>query len=231
MNHHQLALAIPVHESATFSDFFWGDNSALQIHLESSLAHQGESQIYLWGQPGAGKSHLLQACCQRTQNHCSAIYLPLKVLKDYGPEVIEGLGDQAVLCFDDVDAIAGDERWEEALFHLYNRVRDQGTSVIIFSGQTPPSHNALRLLDLKSRLAASLVLQVHELADELKVEVMRHQALKRGLELPPSVGQFLVNRCARNMHDLHALLNQLDQAAWVAQRKLTIPFVKATLNI
>jgi DnaA family protein len=227
----QLALTIQPNEQATFADFYWGDNLALQAHLEASLAGKGESQIYLWGREGAGKSHVLQACCHRMEAQYPVIYLPLKTLHVYGPEVIEGLDAQKLLCIDDVDAIAGDMHWEEALFHLYNRIRDQGTSVLIFAGLNSPRNNLLQLPDLKSRLAASLVIQLHELTDEIKVDVIRHQAHKRGLELPLSVGQFLVNRCARNMHDLHALLNRLDQASWVAQRKLTIPFIKAILEI
>jgi len=228
---YQLPLAIPLNEEATFADFYWGDNLALQAHLEASLTGSGERQIYLWGQPGAGKSHILQACCQRLDASFPAIYLPLSTLKTYGPEVIEGLHAQMLLCIDNVDAIANDARWEEALFHLYNRIRDEGTGVLIFAGHHSPRNNALQLPDLKSRLAASLVVQVHELSDDNKVDVMRHQARKRGLELPLGVGQFLVKRCARNMHDLHALLNQLDEASWIAQRKLTIPFIKAILDI
>ena len=228
---HQLALAIQPNEQATFADFYWGDNRALQAHLEVSLAGLGEPLLYLWGQRGAGKSHLLQACCQRMDAKYPAIYLPLNILKACGPEVIDGLDAQALLCIDDVDAIAGDALWEEALFHLYNRIRDKGTSVLIFAGHCAPRHNTIQLPDLKSRLAAGLVMQLHELPDEIKVDVLRHQAGKRGLELPRSVGQFLVNRCTRNMHDLHALLNRLDEASWVAQRKLTIPFIKAILAI
>jgi DnaA family protein len=135
------------------------------------------------------------------------------------------------LCVDELDAIAADAHWEEALFHLYNRVRDQGKTTLIFAGRNPPRHAPIKLADLRSRLGGSLVWQLNELNDEAKVSSLCLQAEKRGLELSAHVGQFLVTRCARNMHDLHALLNRLDEASWIAQRRLTIPFIKTTLGI
>ena len=90
--------------------------------------------------------------------------------------------------------------------------------------------NIIALADLRSRLTSCLVMQVHELKDTDKIQTLRAQAHKRGFELPESVAQFLVNRSARNMHDLHTLLDRLDRASLAAQRKITIPFVKTILN-
>lgn len=229
---HQLALAIQPNEEATFADFFWTEeNALLKTQLMQAIAGEGERLIYLWGHVGSGKSHVLQACVHHLNVLQPAIYLPLATLKDWGPSVIDGLEEQTVLCVDELDAIAGDSLWEEALFHLYNRIRDQGTTTLILAGLNPPRHAPIQLADLRSRLGGSLVLQLHELSDEAKVNMLCLRAEKRGLELTPNVGQFLVSRCARNMHDLHALLNRLDEASWVAQRKLTIPFIKSTLKI
>ena len=75
------------------------------------------------------------------------------------------------------------------------------------------------------------MMQLHELTDELKITVLQRYAVKRGFNLSEGVGQFLIKRCARNMHDLHHILNQLDEASLAAQRKITIPFVKGILKI
>jgi DnaA family protein len=226
---HQLALAIQLNDEARFTDFHWADNPSLQEHLQQALSRKGDSLIYLWGNVGSGKSHLLQACCQ--QQITSAIYLPLNVLKEWGPGVLDGLDEQSLICVDDIDAIASDALWEEALFHLYNRVRDAGKTTFIMAGHDSPRHSPIQLPDLRSRLSGCLVIQVHELSDDAKVETLCKQAHKRGLELPMSVSQFLVSRCARSMRDLHELLEKLDEASWVSQRKLTIPFVKSILSI
>lgn len=227
----QLALAIHLNDEATLEDFNWGENQLLQQHIHFLLEHPQDTHLlYIWGQSGSGKSHLLQACCQATQ-HTDAIYLPLKILKEFGPQILDGLDGHALICIDDIEQIAGEADWEEALFHLYNKVRDQGTGSLIITGNAAPTNTTIHLPDLKSRLAWGLVIQIEELNDNDKISTLQRHAKKRGFELPSSVIQFLINRCARNMHDLHQLLNQLDETSLAAQRKITIPFVKQALGL
>lgn len=229
----QLALAIQLNDEATFADFCWGngDNALLQQQLQQMLQGNGERFIYIWGTAGSGKSHLLQACCHQIESNKTALYFPLQSLKAFGPEVIEGIEDQALIAIDDIDNIAGDTEWEKALFHLFNRIRDNEKTALIIAGQSPPSQLRLSLPDLQSRLSWGLIMQLQELDDLNKIHTLKLHAYKRGLELSTVVGQFLLRRCARNMHDLHDLLNRLDEASLIAQRKLTIPFVKNILNI
>jgi DnaA family protein len=227
----QLALAIKLNDEATLADFNWANNTLLQQQIQQILTYKGDRLLYLWGALGSGKSHLLQACCQDLNSTHSAIYLPLAILKEWGSQIIEGLEEQTLICIDDIDVIAKDPVWEEALFHLYNKIKDQERSILIISGNQSPTKIPLDLPDLRSRLCWGLVLQLNELSDENKISTIKLRALKRGFNLPTSVGQFLLNRCSRNMHDLHQLLNRLDDASLAAQRKITIPFVKEILNI
>lgn len=229
---HQLPLAIQLNHQATLADFCWGENTLLQQQLESSLQGNGERLIYLWGESGCGKSHLLQGCCQYlSQGNHSAVYLPLDFLKEWGTASLEGLEDQAFIAIDDIDTIAADKDWEEALFHLYNRVRDNGKTILLIAGKKSPSALTIQLPDLRSRLAWGLVLYINELSDELKIIALQQHALKRGFELPKTVALFLINRCARSMHALYQILDRLDEASLAAQRKITLPFVKSILKI
>ncbi|KGP64330.1 DNA replication initiation factor [Legionella norrlandica] len=227
----QLALAIKLNDEATLSNFNWGSNILLQQQLMAMLTLKTDRLLYLWGPQGSGKSHLLQACCQAINLTQSAIYLPLTFLKEWGPQSIEGLEDQTLICIDDINAIANDSKWEEALFHLYNKIKDSEESLLIISGNQPPINCHIKLADLRSRLSWGLVIQLNELNDDEKISTLKMRAAKRGFEIPESVGQFLLNRCSRNMHDLYQLLNRLDDASLEAHRKITIPFVKDILNI
>ncbi|MDF1756792.1 MAG: DnaA regulatory inactivator Hda [Legionellaceae bacterium] len=228
----QLPLAINLNDEATFTGFCWNGNENLQKQLLTTLSGTSHKLFYLWGENGCGKSHLLQACCQYTSSqNQSAIYFPLKLLKEYGHQILDGIDSHDLICLDDLDSIAGDKQWEEAIFHLYNRIRDQGEATLIMASQVSPSQTPVKLPDLKSRLIWGLVWQVQELNDNDKVCALQLLATKRGFAIPESVCHYLINRCARNMHDLHDLLNKLDEASLIAQRKITIPFVKSILKI
>jgi DnaA family protein len=227
----QLALAITLNDEATLVDFNWTNNTLLQQQLNRMLTFKEDRLLYLWGLKGSGKSHVLQASCQAINSSQSAIYLPLKLLKEWGPQSIDCLEDQSLVCIDDIETIAGNSAWEEALFHLYNKIKDKGQGLLIISGSQSPATSSIKLADLRSRLSWGFVIQLMELSDKDKVNTLKHHALKRGIDLPEHVGQFLLTRCSRNMHDLHQLLNRLDDASLAAQRKITIPFVKDVLNI
>ena len=226
----QLALAVRLNDEATFDDFCWTGNPLLQQQLLSALTNPIGRFFYVWGSSGSGKSHLLQACCHQADllQH-SARYVPLSLLQTWDSAVLEGMEDHALVAIDDVDRIAGRPDWEEALFHLYNRICER-QAMLIITARVPPLRMGIRLADLRSRLTSALVTPLHELADEDKIVTLQLRAQKRGFELPPSVGQYLVNHCARSMHDLYSVFECLDNASLVAQRKLTIPFVKQVLG-
>ena len=226
----QLPLSILLNDEATLSGFCWKTNELLEMQIHKTL-HGEDRFLYIWGQRGSGKSHILQACCQAAGHQKSTAYLPLQVLHEFGPEVLEGVEEQSLICIDDLDVICGQPSWEEGFFHFYNKIRDYQHASLIISSHMPPSQMPIKLPDLKSRLGWGLVYQVNELDEESKAQVLQTIAHKRGFNLPESVIQYVISRTSRNMHDLENLLNRLDEASLIMQRKITIPFVKQVLEL
>jgi len=222
----QLPLRIGLRDSATFANFLPAAN-AQALH---ALQQQGEPFIYLWGAGGCGKSHLLQAACHAvTEAGGSAVYLPLGELSQMSAELLEGMERMQLVCIDEVDSIAGNTRWEQALFHLYNRLRDSGNRLVV-AGQAAPPALGLSLPDLVSRLGWGPVYQLQLLSDEEKAKALRLRAAQRGMEMPPEVANYLLNRAPRDMQALFALLDELDEVSLAAQRRLTIPFVREVIR-
>lgn len=225
----QLPLAIQPHAQMTFANYLPGNNLLITQALQNLVAGASEFYIYLWGQAGYGRSHLLQACCQYAppQNR-TAQYLSFAEAADYPPQILEGWENFDVVCLDDIHFIAGHAEWEEAVFHLYNRLLAARHHLVI-SGNMPPAYLNIQLPDLKSRLSAGLVLQLQDLDDDDKIKVLQLQARQRGLELSDEIGRYLLKRYSRALPALLTILDDLDKASLAAQRRLTIPFVKSVL--
>lgn len=227
----QLALSLEPKNEVCFEHFCWGDNLYLREHLQTiGTSRQKEHFFYLWGEAGTGKSHLLQACCHHFPTLQSAVYLPLKIYHEFGPELLEGIEHQTLIAIDDIETISGHAAWEEALFHLINRIRLRPDITLLLASRQSPKASPLQLPDLKSRLHLGLTMQLLPLNDTQKMQTLQSFAARRGFELPDKVTTFLMNHYDRNMHNLVQLIKTLDGASLAAKRKITIPFIKSILS-
>ncbi len=227
----QLSLPLYFPDNETFANFYPGKNRQLLDAITACLQQRG-GYLYFWAHPGAGRSHLLNAACAQLSTQETAVsYLPLDRRQSFSPELLEGMEHLALVCIDNVEAIAGDHAWELALFDLYNRIREQGGTRLLISADQAPRQLKLTLPDLASRLDWGPIYKLQPLADQDKLQALQLRAHWRGFELPEEVGQFLLKRLRRDLRSLFGALDCLDQASMEAHRKLTIPFVKATLQL
>jgi DnaA family protein len=226
----QLALNMRLRDDATFASFHaTAAHEPLLVALRGQGLAAGEPAIYLFGPRGSGKSHLLQAACHLNPDNSS--YLPLDDLQAApAAELLSGLERQGLVCIDDLDLVAGNPAWEEALFHFFNRARECGCR-LLFAGRSSPRQLAVTLDDLRSRLGWGPVFQLPAPDDEQLQAVLQFRARCRGLDMPPEVGRFLVSRAPREMAALMRLLDTLDARSLADQRALTVPFVKQVLGL
>lgn len=226
----QLTLPVKLLDESRFANFFVNGNEHLVNELRETVLGQGQTVLFIYGNKGVGCTHLLQACCHLAREfYKNAFYLCLSD-PALTPEALYNLEQMDVVCLDGIESVIGDTDWEVQIFHLFNRMRDMGKSLIIASTK-PPKLLDCKLADLKSRLQWGLVMPVEELTDDDKILSLAMRANLRGFDLPEEVGLFLLNRYSRNMHDLISIFEKLDHASLQEQHKLTVPFVKKILDI
>lgn len=223
----QLALPLRLADHAVFGSYLTTGNEMLVATL-ADLATGGTGQgCWVWGQHATGKTHLLQAVCERAGDR--AVYLPLAMLAAAGPAILEGLAAREIICLDDIQAIAGDDRWEAALFDLCNQVFD-AQRILIVAARMSPRECHIGLPDLQSRLSRLPAFRIRPLGEADRAAALQLRARHRGIELPDDTARFLLNRSRRDMASLYELLDRLDIEALRAQRRLTVPFVKEVLE-
>lgn len=226
----QLPLALVWPDSATFDNFYSEDNAEVLSCVQKMLQDNGARVVYVHGDNGVGLSHLLYAACHAAQQAgINAAYLSFKNA-NLLPEILEGMENMSLLCWDDLEYVIGKREWEEALFHCYNRAQTTGTRLLIAAHASPAQLQCV-LPDLKSRLSASTIFAIHPLSDHQKIRALQYRAKLRGLELSDDVGGYLLKHYPRDMHVLFEMLDKLDHFSLAAQRRLTIPFVKEVLGV
>jgi len=223
----QLALPLQLADHAVFASFLPTGNESLVSALQAIADGKAKSGGYCWGSSATGKTHLLQAVCERAGDE--PVYLPMTMLAASSAAMLQGLANRRLICIDDIDVVAGQPDWELALFDLYNQAVETGSCLLVSAGAAP-RRAGFQLPDLQSRLSQLPVYQLHSLDEAATRAALQLRASHRGLDLPDETAQFLLGRQRRDMASLYQLLDQLDAAALRAQRRLTIPFVKQVLD-
>lgn len=225
----QLPLGVRIPDRAVFDSYFPGPNLQAVEHAMQVATATGSSVTWLCGPISVGKTHLLQAVVSRASRRGRAGYLPLIELGPLGVGVLEGLTALECICLDDLDQVVGQLDWEKTLFGLLRELQERDGSLVV-SAKAPPALLHWALPDLGSRFTAAAIFQLHELDEGDQQRALRLHAQVRGFELPDDTARWLQRRFPRDMRALYDLLDTLDEAALVAQRRLTVPFIRSVLR-
>lgn len=226
----QLTLGVRLRDDARWSNFHGQRNEAPAALLRTACEGGLYPVIVVCGDEDTGKSHLLQAACHDAERDArSAICMSMAELLPMGPGVLDSMDEIALVALDDVQLVAGLSEWEEALFHLYNRVQDRNHQLIVSLTELP-ANIVFVLPDLRSRLQHGLLVQLGVYRDEDRVTILQARAEQRGLMLSDEVAGFIMRRASRRLMDLLGILDTLDENSLQAQRRLTIPFVKSVMG-
>lgn len=225
----QVPLQFEFQGNQTFDSYFAGSNAELVGHLQALASERREQQIYLWGEAGSGKTHLLQACCQMARMAGKdPFYLALPAVDPPPPAMLEGLECMDLVCVDDLQHLEGQGEWQQALFHFYNRHRQHDRQLLL-AAACPPKFLPFGLADLKTRMGWGLTLKIQALDDAQLIDALAHKARHLGFDMPPAVGRFLLTHYVRDLPALWQLLEKIDRATLAAKHRLTIPFLKKIL--
>ena len=216
----QLLLDLAPAPSPSRDNYAVGRNAEALAALDAVLCGRtAERQIYLWGAPGAGKSHLLQAAAREV---AGSVYV--------GCAAASALPDEAdnapLIVLDDVDRLS--EPLQAVLFDLYNRVRGSAT-VLLFSAASAPLQLAVRR-DVATRLAWGWVFELHALSEQDALDALRAKALARGIALPDDVVSYVARRFRRDMRSLGGVLDAVERHALRTKRAITLPLLREALD-
>jgi len=202
------------------------DTFVAERHREviAALTDPGSERfIYLWGEPGSGKTHLLQAWIAHAEALGRAsIYLDVahEPLPDFAREA-------SFIAVDHIDELDVDD--QITLFSIYNSLKDAGTGYLLMAGRNPPLGLALRA-DLRTRLGWGLVFEVKALSDDEKLAALHAHAATRQLAVADDVFRYLLTHWRRDLNSLITMLDMLDRYSLALRRPITVPLVKNLLQ-
>ena len=190
----------------------------LRLFLGREASQYGERIAYLWGESGAGKTHLLRALAEDSKARYIAADSP-ECSFTHTPEI-------TLYLLDDCETLSPQAQIDA--FALFNETRAHN-GFLVAAGNAAPMNLALRE-DLRTRFGWGLIYQLHGLSDEEKIDALARLALSRGMSISGGVLPYLITHFRRDMSSLTQILSQLDQYSLETKRPITLPLMREVLH-
>ena len=207
----------------TFETFVVGPSNKLAYAASVSVAEhpaQNYNPLLIYGDSGLGKTHLLYAIAHKIhQNHPDYRIVYIKgdsftneliqaIREGRNPEFREKYRSADVFLMDDVQFIAGRESTQEEMFHTFNTLYEAGRQ-IVFTADRPPKE-MLRLDDrLRTRFEWGLPVDIQPPDYETRVAIIKNKAIRRGMNLPDPVLQYIAENITSNVRQIEGTVNKI----------------------
>lgn len=223
----QLLLDWPVRETFSESEFLPSDSNRVAVRWIDNWPRwkRGGEDFHcliIYGPDGCGKTHLAHVWQQISEAEIVKLsdLLHLKFNER----------DQFVYIIEDVDKEILDDETSEALFHLYNWLKEQGGYLLLTARERPKKWR-LTLADLTSRLLASEAVKIKAPDDQLLEALILKQFSDRQITLSRKVVSYIIKHSDRSFSFVRNLVRQVDNLSMSEKKRITVPMVKRVLNI
>jgi chromosomal replication initiator protein len=227
-----------------FEQFVTGPCNRLAHAASSAVADQpgkAYNPLFIHGGVGLGKTHLLQAVCQRVLERdpdARILYLSCDTFINQFISSVEN-GDMNqfrhryrhvdVLLIDDIHFLRGRDRTQEEFFHTFNTLY-QGQKQIILSADCPPNEIPELEERLVSRFNWGLVARIDKPCYETRVAILQKKARMRGLTLADDVVNYIALKVENNTRELEGAITRVQGMSLLQAGKIDLDLVKQALG-
>ena len=224
----------------TFDNFVMGEGNRWAYSAAIAVAEnpgRSYNPLFIHGDVGLGKTHLLQAICLQIRAERPDAVLHYVSCDEFINEFMQSVQnnqmgdfrhrfrDVDVLVIDDIHFLTSRERSQEEFFHTFNSLHQTQRQVII-SSDAPPSQIPNLESRLVSRFQSGLVAEIARPTFETRVAILFTKARLRGIELGQGVAEFVASRFATNIRELEGAITQLQVFASMDGTKITLDLAK-----
>jgi chromosomal replication initiator protein len=235
---------LPLNPDYVFENFVTGPCNRLPHAASLAVSEQpgqAYNPLFIHGGVGLGKSHLLQAVCQKVmekQQDARILYLSCdSFINQFITSVETGDMNQFrfryrnvdVLVIDDIHFLAGRDRTQEEFFHTFNTLY-QGHKQIILSADCPPSEIPELEERLVSRFNWGLVARIEKPCYETRVAIIQKKARMRGLVLPEDVVCYIAGKVENNTRELEGAITKIQGMSLLQAGMIDLELAKAALG-
>ena len=220
----------------TFDNFIVGPSNNLAYAAAKAVSqkqHEKYNPLFIYGDSGLGKTHLLSAIQnEMTKNYpgINIIYISAETFTNEFLHSItanktelfdEKYRNADALLIDDIQFIAGKEQTEEKFFHIFNELYKLNKAIVLTSDR--PAKEIKSISDrLKTRFSSGLAADVRAPEYETRLAIIQRKADLLNFKIPDDVVDFIATKLKSNIRQIEGLVTKMNALYMVSQIKPTI---------
>jgi chromosomal replication initiator protein len=238
------ASSLNLHADYTFDNFVVGPSNRL-AHASCIAVSQSPGNTYnplfLYGNSGLGKTHLLHAVCCQALKERSGTVIELVSCEEFVNRFIHAieLGNLVsfqsqfrtvdVLVIDDVQFLREREHSQEEFFHTFNALYNNGKQIILTADRPPTEIQSVEER-LVSRFNWGLVAGVDPPSYETRIAIVQKKAHLRGLDVSDDVAQYIAKHVHANIRELEGALTTIYALAMAEKEPVSLQIAQKALE-
>jgi chromosomal replication initiator protein len=237
-------VSVPLNPDYAFDNFITGPCNRLAHAASVAVSEQpgkAYNPLFIHGAVGLGKTHLLQAACQKLLEQfpdSQIMYLSCDSFINQFMNAVEAgqmnefryrYRQVDVLVIDDIHFLGGRDRSQEEFFHTFNTLYQQHKQIIL-SADCPPSEIPELEDRLVSRFNWGLVARVDKPCYETRVAILRRKARLRGIEIADDVLCYVAAKIENNTRELEGAITKLQGMSMLTKGVIDLDLAKSALG-
>lgn len=231
----QLFFNFPTTPDYSFKSFVTcnGNSTATEFVKKVIGSDSGENLLFLYGESGSGKTHLLSAASREISEQLATTpppVIPVEMInQDNCEEIIRLASSQPILLLDNLHLLQDSSTLRTAIWQLFNDFYESGRKIIA-SASLPPKELGSLDEHLKSRFMWGLVAKLDISDDDSRRMIMRKLADDSQLIIPDDVIEYLLIRLPRDIPSLANAVELLKQQSFATQKKISLKMARETFQ-
>ncbi|WP_299569641.1 chromosomal replication initiator protein DnaA [uncultured Williamsia sp.] len=197
--------------------------------------------LFIWGESGLGKTHLLHAAGHYAQRLFPGMKVKYVSTEEFTNDFINSLRDDRrvafkrryrdvdVLLVDDIQFLVGKEGIQEEFFHTFNTLHNANKQIVV-SSDRPPKQLATLEDRLRTRFEWGLITDVQPPELETRIAILRKKAQMDSLQVPDDVLELIASKIERNIRELEGALIRVTAFASLNSAELNLALAEIVLQ-